>query len=207
MAKVGFIGGGNMAEALIKGILSAGVYSKEDIIVSDISEDRRKYLSTQYELEVTDDNTKPAGSSDILIFSVKPQNIDDVLADIKTSLKKGGVIVSIAAGVRTDKIKAALGNIAIIRVMPNTPALVGEGASGIFANEKGMRALREDLGGSLTALQWALPDLSRLDIRAGLLYGQWPPASDLLAGATMALGYTALLLGLAIWRFNTREFS
>ncbi|HKJ87956.1 MAG TPA: ABC transporter permease subunit [Gammaproteobacteria bacterium] len=77
----------------------------------------------------------------------------------------------------------------------------------LFANEKGMRALREDLGGSLTALQWALPDLSRLDIRAGLLYGQWPPASDLLAGATMALGYTALLLGLAIWRFNTREFS
>ena len=143
MAKVGFIGGGNMAEALIKGILSAGVYSKEDIIVSDISEDRRKYLSTQYELEVTDDNTKPAGSSDILIFSVKPQNIDDVLADIKTSLKKGGVIVSIAAGVRTDKIKAALGNIAIIRVMPNTPALVGEGASGIFANEKGKKFIAQ----------------------------------------------------------------
>lgn len=143
MAKAGFIGGGNMAEALLKGILSADVYSRDEILVSDISKDRREYLEKQYELEVTDDNTKVAGNSDILILSVKPQNIDDVLAGIKDELKEGGVVVSIAAGVKTGKIRAVLGDIALIRVMPNTPALVGEGASGIFANEKGKKFVAE----------------------------------------------------------------
>lgn len=136
MAKVGFTGGGNMAEALIKGILAANVYDKDDIIVSDVSEDRREYLKSQFGLEVTEDNTKVAGDSDILILSVKPQIIDKVLEGIKGELKDGGVVVSIAAGIKTEKIKAALGEVPVIRVMPNTPALVGEGASGIFADKQ-----------------------------------------------------------------------
>jgi pyrroline-5-carboxylate reductase len=141
MAKVGFIGGGNMAEALIKGILSAKVYEKDDIIVSDVSGDRRDYLSREYELEVTEDNTKVANEADILILSVKPQIIDKVLEGIKGELKESGVVVSIAAGVKTEKIKAALGDVPVIRVMPNTPALVGEGASGIFADKKAEKSV------------------------------------------------------------------
>lgn len=77
----------------------------------------------------------------------------------------------------------------------------------LYASEKSMQALREQMGAGLTALQLALPDLSRLDLRSGVLYGQWPEAAALAAGAGMALGYTALLLGLSIWRFNAREFS
>lgn len=65
--------------------------------------------------------------------------------------------------------------------------------------------LRGALAGPVQDLQWVLPDLSRLDIRAGLLYGQWPSSASLIAAAAMALGYTAILLALAIWRFNTRE--
>lgn len=76
-----------------------------------------------------------------------------------------------------------------------------------YLMEEGKHAggLRTALASPLQDLQWLLPDLSRLDIREALLYGQWPPSTDLVAGAAMALGYSALLLGLAIWRFSSRE--
>ena len=75
----------------------------------------------------------------------------------------------------------------------------------LYGSGQSMASLRESLGGPLAGLRWALPDLSRLDIRAGLLYGQWPETDALVAGPAMALGYAALLLGLAIWRFQARE--
>jgi ABC-type transport system involved in multi-copper enzyme maturation permease subunit len=75
------------------------------------------------------------------------------------------------------------------------------------AEEKTLQGIRQTFGPGLDSLQWFLPDLSQLDLRAGVLYGQWPPAEAWVGGAGMALGYTALLLGLAVWRFNAREFS
>ncbi|HKJ89337.1 MAG TPA: ABC transporter permease subunit [Gammaproteobacteria bacterium] len=77
----------------------------------------------------------------------------------------------------------------------------------LYGQNDGMVGLRPTLGHWLQGLQWALPDLSRLDLRAGILYGQWPGAATLLTDAGMALGYTAILLGLAVWRFNSREFA
>jgi pyrroline-5-carboxylate reductase len=136
MAKLGFIGGGNMAEALIKGVISAGVFGKSDISVSDISKERLEYLKKEYLIGVFSDNSQLAGESDILILSVKPQNINDVLGEIKGSIKNGAVIVSIAAGIKTEKITSILGDVPVIRVMPNTPALVGAGMSGLFANKQ-----------------------------------------------------------------------
>ncbi|MFA9459359.1 ABC transporter permease [Thiohalorhabdus sp. Cl-TMA] len=77
----------------------------------------------------------------------------------------------------------------------------------LYGSQQTTPGLRQTFGDGLQALQWALPDLSRLDLRAGVLYGQWPPGETMAAGAGMALGYTILLLGLAVWRFNIREFS
>ena len=136
MDTIGFLGSGNMAEALIKGIITAGVYSPDSIFVSDIRLERLTYLAKHYHVQTVDDNARLAAKVDILILSVKPQNMTEALQSIKGSLKKNLLVISIAAGKRIADIAAVLGDIAIVRVMPNTPALIGEGASALFANEK-----------------------------------------------------------------------
>ena len=136
MASIGFVGGGNMAEALIKGIIAGKVYLAGDIFVSDIRSDRLAFLAEEYGVGVADDNPELAAKVDVLVLSVKPQNMADVLDEIKDYVKNGTLVISIAAGIRVDNISSVLGDVAIVRVMPNTPALIGEGASAIFANEK-----------------------------------------------------------------------
>ena len=136
METVGFVGGGNMAEALIKGIITAEVYKPESIFVSDILAERLEYLAKQYGVQKVNNNGEVAAKVDILILSVKPQNMAEALESIKNAVKKDTLVISIAAGVKTANIASVLGNIAIVRVMPNTPALIGEGASALFANEK-----------------------------------------------------------------------
>ena len=136
METVGFVGGGNMAEALIKGIITAKVCEPENIFVSDIKTEQLEYLAKQYGIQKANDNGEIAAKVDILILSVKPQNMTEALESIKNAVKKDTLIISIAAGVKTADIAAVLGDIGIVRVMPNTPALIGEGASALFANEK-----------------------------------------------------------------------
>ena len=136
METVGFVGGGNMAEALIRGIITAKVCEPENIFVSDILAERLDYLAKQYGIQKANNNGELAAKVDILILSVKPQNMAEVLESIKNAVKKETLVISIAAGVKTADIASVLGNIAIVRVMPNTPALIGEGASALFANEK-----------------------------------------------------------------------
>jgi pyrroline-5-carboxylate reductase len=133
MSTIGFIGSGNMAEALIKGIIAAGVYRPEDIIISDIRGERLEELAREYKVRTAQSNTALAGGADVVVLSVKPQNMDEMLGEIKGKLKEGVVVISIAAGITTAKIASFLGDVPIIRVMPNTPALIGEGASGLFA--------------------------------------------------------------------------
>lgn len=141
MATIGFIGGGNMAEALIKGIITAKVYEPENIFVSDIKPERLKYLSQQYEVKTLSCNKELVRLADIVILSVEPQQLGGVLADIKASFKADTLFVSIAAGKRIEMIKGLLGDIKLIRVMPNTPARIGQGLCGIYApeNAKGRR--------------------------------------------------------------------
>jgi pyrroline-5-carboxylate reductase len=133
MGTIGFIGSGNMAEALIKGIIAAKVYPADNVLVSDIRPERLEYLAGEYSVQPTQNNTALAGGADVVVLSVKPQNMDEVLGEIKGTLKESVLVISIAAGVTTAKIAAALGDVPIIRVMPNTPALVGEGASALFS--------------------------------------------------------------------------
>ena len=132
MKTIGFIGGGNMAEALLAGITKADLFNKECIWVSDVRSERLDELKAEYGVRVTSDNVELTQQADVLMLSVKPQVMPDVLEDIAGTLKEDVLVISIAAGITTDAIKAKLDAIQIVRVMPNTPALVGAGASGLY---------------------------------------------------------------------------
>ncbi len=128
--KIAFIGGGKMGEAIIKAVMKGRISSAKDISVSDISESRRLYLKKQYGVAVTSDNKKAVSGREVIVLSVKPQNIDEVLSDLKGSLKSGQLILSIAAGVKINKIQKGTGHPDVVRAMPNTPAQIGIGMSG-----------------------------------------------------------------------------
>ena len=137
MATIGFIGSGHMAEALINGILKAGVYQPEKVYVSDIRPERLEQLREQYGVQATTDNQALASSVDVLMLSVKPQVMKAVLEDIKGAVSDQTLVISIAAGITTSLISSLLGDMAIVRVMPNMPAWIEEGASALYANQKG----------------------------------------------------------------------
>jgi pyrroline-5-carboxylate reductase len=136
MGTIGFIGSGNMAEALIKGIITAKLYKPANIYISDIRPERLDFLAEQYGVQKTDDNAELAGKVDIIVLSIKPQNMTNALESIKGTGSAKKLVISIAAGVKVSRIAGALGDVAIVRAMPNTPALIGEGASALFANTK-----------------------------------------------------------------------
>ncbi|MDA8389030.1 MAG: pyrroline-5-carboxylate reductase [Nitrospiraceae bacterium] len=134
----GFIGGGNMAEALIKGIRAGGGAPRAgstDIIVSEPTEQRRRYLEQTYGVHTTESNREAASRADVVVIAVKPQVIDQVLRDIADGMpgeseksgEGGKLIVSIAAGIRLSYLTERLGTKNVVRAMPNTPALAGEG--------------------------------------------------------------------------------
>lgn len=142
MSKIGFIGSGNMAEAIIKGIIDTHICHPEDIIISDVRNERLKELADKYNISYTT-NIKLAKAVDILILSVKPQNMKEVLNEIKIAIGNETLIVSIAAGITTDSIRKSLGSDCVIRVMPNTPALIGQGAAVLFATKQAKQRLDE----------------------------------------------------------------
>lgn len=129
---IGFIGGGNMAEAMIKGMLQSNI---KDIIVSEPRAERRDYLTNTYKIKTTFDNKMTVKLSDIVILAVKPQNMEEVLDEIKESLTDEKLIISIAAGITLSYLNSKLNKSKIIRVMPNTPALVQEGMSVLSMQE------------------------------------------------------------------------
>jgi pyrroline-5-carboxylate reductase len=123
---IGFIGGGNMAEALIKGIRQSGM---KDIIVSEPRQERRQYLESTYGVLTTGDNKEVVRKSGIIILAVKPQNMDAVTAEVSGLITQEKMVASIAAGITLPYLSSRLKTTRIIRVMPNTPALVQEGMS------------------------------------------------------------------------------
>ena len=124
--KISFIGGGVMCEALVKSILNRKIAGTADIIVSDISKQRRDHMSGTYGVTATDNNSSAIDSSDIIVLAVKPQEITTIAGDL-TAISPQQLIVSIAAGVSLKKLWEALKHPAIIRAMPNMPAQIGEG--------------------------------------------------------------------------------
>ncbi len=140
--KIAFLGGGNMAEALIKGMLSADVAKSRQIVVTDTSPARLDYLK-KYNLNLVKSNQEAVQGADIVLLCVKPQVMDAVLAEIAGVADSSKLVISIAAGITISRLEQALtANPRVIRVMPNTPALVLSGAAGLA---KGSSATNEDL--------------------------------------------------------------
>ncbi len=124
-----FIGGGTMAEAMIGGILSQKLASPEAVAVGEPMEERCRLLKERYGVSATTSNTKAIDKSDLIILAVKPQNLSQVMAELKGGLRQEQVALSIVAGARMDTIMDGLEHSSLIRVMPNTPAQIGQGIS------------------------------------------------------------------------------
>lgn len=120
---IGFIGGGNMAEAIIRGVVKEG---RRDIIVSEPIDERRSYLQKCYGVKTTPSNKEVVNLSEIIVIAVKPQNIKEVLEEIKEEVNEKHTIVSIAAGIPLKLIQQYLKTDKLIRAMPNLAATVGE---------------------------------------------------------------------------------
>lgn len=129
---IGFIGCGNMAKAMIGGIVTSKLYSPQRIMVSNPSNASLQEVKEKFNVITTNDNGKVVEFADILFLSVKPNKYAHVIDKIKSIIKSGTVIVSIAAGITIEDIEKHFEKeVKIIRTMPNTPALVGEGMAGL----------------------------------------------------------------------------
>ncbi len=134
---IGFIGLGNMAKAIIGGIIESKSAAPAEICGSAKTEGTRKAVAEQFGIETSYTNLEVARKSDILFLAVKPQFFAEVIDEIKEAVSADTLIISIAAGKTLDGIESAFGKkCKIIRSMPNTPALVGAGCTGVCANER-----------------------------------------------------------------------
>ncbi|NCD33050.1 MAG: pyrroline-5-carboxylate reductase [Spartobacteria bacterium] len=132
--KIAFIGAGNMAEALVQGIVRQNMVPPSSITVTDVNEARLGYMRTKYGVQKSLNNVASAAQANIVILAVKPQFFAQILDDIKQAyaLNSKMLVISIAAGISTERIESSMGSKAkVIRVMPNTPALVGKGAAAV----------------------------------------------------------------------------
>ena len=136
--KVGFIGGGNMARALVGGLVSSG-YPQESLFIAEPSEQRREEIAPSLPgVTISADNHAVAAQSDCLVLAVKPQLMQEVCLDLAGAVQEHRpLVISVAAGTHSRDIDCWLGgDLAVVRVMPNQPALLLEGASGLYANKK-----------------------------------------------------------------------
>lgn len=139
---LGLLGAGNMAEALVRGVLNSSAIQAKNIIASDVSAERRTYFTNNMGVEATEDNAKVAQRADLIVLCVKPQQVDDVLRSIAAAVTpKKHLLASICAGVPTSRIEKNLpAGARVVRVMPNTPMLVGLGASCLSAGSSATSA-------------------------------------------------------------------
>ncbi|MBI2218618.1 MAG: pyrroline-5-carboxylate reductase [Candidatus Rokubacteria bacterium] len=134
--RVGFVGAGNMGEALIRGLVEARVVPAASVLAHDVRADRLRELEGRFGIRIAKDNETLVREADVVVLAVKPQIMDAVLAGIAGEVTRDKLLISIAAGVSTARIRTALGTPArLIRVMPNTPALVLEGVTAMARGE------------------------------------------------------------------------
>jgi len=126
---VGFVGAGKMADALVGGMIAAGAAAAERLYVADPAEERRRLFSARLGARVLADNAELARACDVIVLSVKPQIVPHACRDLTAALTPGHLVASIAAGVPLDALRGMLGTERLVRIMPNTPALVRAGAA------------------------------------------------------------------------------
>lgn len=134
MAKIGFIGMGNMGYAMLKGVLN--VFEPSDIIFTCPDLDKCKRISDETGVKYAESNAECANNAQYIVLAVKPQVYSAVMKNIVNVIREDSVVISIAPGITIDSIKDNLGiNTKVVRAMPNTPALVGEGMTGVSYNK------------------------------------------------------------------------
>lgn len=133
---IGIIGGGNMSQAIVSGLVKSEIIKGKNIIVSDRDEEKLNHMKENYGINITNNNEDVSKVSDIIILAVKPNIYGTVIEQIRNKVKEDVVIVSIAAGITMEFIQNKFEkNIKIVRTMPNTPALVGEGMTALCYND------------------------------------------------------------------------
>ncbi|WP_400208682.1 pyrroline-5-carboxylate reductase [Candidatus Methanomassiliicoccus intestinalis] len=168
--KFGFIGAGNMAEALMKGLIEGQLTTKDELIASEVFAPRREYIKSKLAVDVTEDNKEVAKEAKVIILAVKPNVVATVLEELKPQLTAEHLIISIAAGVKIASIEAHLNEgVRVVRVMPNQPCLVSASASafalGKYAKEEDKALVQKIL--EAVGIAYAM-DEKQLDAVTGL---------------------------------------
>jgi pyrroline-5-carboxylate reductase len=168
---IGFIGGGNMARSLIGGLINNG-WDRGALYVSDPDAGARDAMASVLGVQTRPENAAVAAAADVLVLAVKPQVLKPVALELAhTVQQRRPLVISIAAGIRTDAIDRWLGgNVRLVRAMPNTPALIGSGASGLFATANASGADRDVAESLLRAVGIAvwLSDEALMDVVTAL---------------------------------------
>lgn len=148
--KIVFLGAGNMAEALVNGLIRGGVCSPLAITVSDVRPERLELFHKEHAVAGTAQNTEAVKGAEIIVLAVKPQTVGEILGEIRDARSKTSLVITIAAGIRTARVEEGLGEgCRVVRVMPNTPALVRCGAAALCG---GRWATEKDLGAAETMM-------------------------------------------------------
>lgn len=148
---VAFLGAGNMAEALVRGLLAGRVREPGQLVVTDVRPERLAYFQSTFGVSGTADNKAAVARADVVFLAVKPQQLREVAEGLAGHLRPEALVLSIAAGVRTATLEQWLGpSVRVVRAMPNTPALVGAGITAICA---GQQATARDLDTAETLLR------------------------------------------------------
>lgn len=217
--KIAFIGAGNMAEALLAGLITCKTVPAKNIIAADIRAERRNYLKKKYKVSVTNLAAEAIGRADVIFLSVKPQQMEGLLLQAGSGIKSTQLVISIAAGITTRCIEGFLPKgTAVIRSMPNTPALLGAGAIAVskgryagnkdvalavklFSSSGAVLELPESKINAVTALSGSGPAyvfyLCEAMARGGVLAGLSKEVADKLARQTV-FGAGKMLAELAI---------
>ena len=194
---IGFIGGGNMAGSLIGGLIHDGC-AADALWVSDPSEPRRQGFASRFGIHASTDNSALVAHCDVVVLAVKPQVLAEVCADIAAAVQqRQPLLISIAAGVRSNTIQHWLGGgVSLVRVMPNTPALVQSGAAGLFATtavSEAQRGVAESIMRAVGLTLWVRDEASMDAVTA--LSGSGPAyfflVMEAMEKAGRALGLSA----------------
>jgi len=167
---IGFVGGGVMAEAMIRGLLARGLYSAQQIVVGEPVASRRDHLCETLGVRVEESNVRVVQAAQVLVLAVKPQAMSKVLAELAGKVRPETLLLSIVAGAKIDKMRKALNVQAVVRIMPNTPAQVGEGVSAWTATAETSAEQRELARRVLACLgeeAW-VEDEDHIDMATGL---------------------------------------
>ncbi|MFP5441967.1 MAG: pyrroline-5-carboxylate reductase [Gammaproteobacteria bacterium] len=188
-ARIAFIGAGNMAASLVGGMLARG-FDAGQLTMTDISSERLQQLKAQYGVAVTGSNADAARNADVILLAVKPQQMAEVCTGLAPALQgRQPLVVSIAAGIPIAKIQGWLGGVAVVRCMPNTPALVQMGATGLYASAQvsaAQRALAQSMLDAVGIALW-LDSEDQIDAVTALS-GSGPAYFFLVMEAMIAAG-------------------